>query len=298
MTSIVTLDKTYNFREQEDEFHNEYGRKLREIIEKNISNINMEFNIIKDDDFNESVKNRYIDYILKRIINLGLNLIKYGSNGLDNNESIKIQREQEMDASIIFLDKLKDILSFDESVISIIHRIAFKICLHYHDDKNKPSKGEKNYIKRIAKRDLHKCYICSNDFVDEPQKGMEIEHIFPRKYGGSRSKNNLTVCCEKCNKIKDDMISTSDTFFESFITHSITPEKVNFNLTKEIKISLILKQNIKCCICEKHFFTIDSLETLFLIKKEEDDVFHYHNVQICCSICKEKKNIEGIKIDV
>jgi hypothetical protein len=208
----------------------------------------------------------------------------------------------EVEASKNFLYKLEEILTVDSNIIHKIHKISYKICSIYLNNQNIPSKGEKNFIKKVAKRNLHKCYICSRSFKQNDESTnnrskMEIEHIFPRIYGGSRNKQNLTVCCEHCNKIKDDMISYSDAFFESFITSSSKDGNINSALKKDIKLSLLLKQNVECSICNKKFHNIEHNDAFYLIKKEDDDIYHYFNSEFCCKECFEKKDLEGVKFE-
>lgn len=56
----------------------EYGRKLREVLRENLT---LTQDIMNDEEVSNAVKDRYIDYIQSRIINLGLNLIKNQKKG-------------------------------------------------------------------------------------------------------------------------------------------------------------------------------------------------------------------------
>ena len=306
MSFLIELDKYYNIPESSDsENYIEYGRELRKLMLQYIKKDNLKaFNILKDDDLDENILNRYIDYIIKRIINLGINILKISKID-DSGEKVVDDQliEMEKEASNKFLEVLEDKLNLENSEIVLIHKIAYKICSGYINENGIPSKGEKKFIKLIAKKNLHKCYICARNLEfeskdDEKRTFCEIEHIYPRVYGGSRSKTNLTVCCENCNKIKDDMISSSDFHFESFISSSSKEENIKRNIKKNTKLSLILKQNLTCVKCEKKFFHIDNLNSIYLIKKEEEDVFHYFNAELCCEECYDKQGKKGVKIEL
>lgn len=298
MQHLVSLDKYYNIAESGPvDYYEEYGKRLREVLYKALEDASYQtIKVLKNDELYESIHSRYIDYLQKRIINLGISFFK--------DEITKKVVENEVDVSLKFLSKLEEIFEFDSKTIRTIHKIAYKICINYINNTGIPSTGEKNFIQRIAKENLHKCYICGRDFnltkeITQNRNNLEIEHIFPRIYGGSRNKQNLTVCCENCNKIKDDMISYSDTYFESFITSSSKSDNVKSSLKKELKISLIMKQNLSCSICEKKFYAINDLEKFYFIKKENDDIFHYFNTEVCCQRCYENNKItEGVEIEL
>jgi len=284
---IISLPLQYNIPVfDEEDKHIEYGRKLREVVENNIPTES--FNIINDES-SDMIKCRYIDYLIARMINMGMFYLK---SDLDKKEE-KIYEE------------LSSKYIFEEPIKKQIFHLIIKICTNYISNTNIPSSGEKRKIKSTAKRNFHKCYICGrtleyeNSHRSDEKNKCEIEHIFPRTYGGSRNKKNLTVCCENCNKIKQESISYCDIYFEGFITSSKKPENVKLVLKKDIKLSLLEKQNLKCATCNNHFFEIDDLEYFFLMKKEDKDIYHYLNSEIICSTChKEKSNLEGVQIDL
>jgi 5-methylcytosine-specific restriction endonuclease McrA len=48
----------------------------------------------------------------------------------------------------------------------------------------------------------HKCAYCGRSFSDTVR--MEVEHVTPKKRGGSNRVSNLVAACETCNKAKGD----------------------------------------------------------------------------------------------
>ena len=275
-----------------EENYIEYGKRLREVL---IQNLTLTQDIMNDEEVSHAIKDRYIDYIQSRIINLALNLIK---------NQIKEKLEDSVDASEALMENLNSLLNLSPDIIQTIHLISLKISNNYIKNTTKPSTGEINLIREHATSKNHTCYICTRElalpgFEDSDKRNkLEIEHIFPRVYGGSRNKENLTICCEHCNKIKGEKISAHSIHFESFMTSSDKAKNVERVLTKEVKASLIMKQNLKCASCEKKFFDIIELESLYAIKKDKNDIFHYFNTEICCSKCVDKYKLEGVKFEL
>ena len=58
----------------------------------------------------------------------------------------------------------------------------------------------------IQERDNYTCQYCgrdgSKDFESYLSAGLTIDHIKPRKYGGTSHPSNLVVACHVCNKLK------------------------------------------------------------------------------------------------
>lgn len=63
---------------------------------------------------------------------------------------------------------------------------------------------------RIAADARHRCGYCQ---TQEAIAGMpfEIEHIVPRKLGGSSDESNLWLACPRCNRFKGDRTHGLDT---------------------------------------------------------------------------------------
>jgi 5-methylcytosine-specific restriction endonuclease McrA len=48
-------------------------------------------------------------------------------------------------------------------------------------------------------RDQYKCQYCGATF---PLRGLNLDHVIPRRYGGSSSWDNVVCCCLSCNRKK------------------------------------------------------------------------------------------------
>lgn len=61
------------------------------------------------------------------------------------------------------------------------------------------------YFKRYPIR-YHICRSCGKRLDKEVPREVTIDHIFPRKFGGTNAITNLQVLCQPCNSKKKDKI--------------------------------------------------------------------------------------------
>lgn len=65
-------------------------------------------------------------------------------------------------------------------------------------------------IKRLLfETDGPHCAYCNHRFTSFFDKGLTLDHVIPRKYGGSNRLFNLVLCCEECNKQKSSKGGTN-----------------------------------------------------------------------------------------
>jgi len=55
--------------------------------------------------------------------------------------------------------------------------------------------------KNVYVRDGYRCNYCGHKFRGDQ---LTLDHIIPKAQGGRSSWENLTACCQKCNREKDD----------------------------------------------------------------------------------------------
>lgn len=127
---------------------------------------------------------------------------------------------------------------------------------------------------------------------------MEIEHNFPKSWGGSKNNGNLYICCHRCNQDKKDITFYSEysisRFFSNQTTMSEAAKSLRSKLGSEALLSIKMKQKFKCINedCNNHF---NSFKTFYIIKIDAKKGFYFSNLQIECKNCIKSKNI--IKID-
>jgi len=66
-------------------------------------------------------------------------------------------------------------------------------------------------IKRsVRDRARHRCEYCRLPQAAQPHVTFHIEHVLPRKHGGSDDPSNLALACERCNAFKGTDLSGID----------------------------------------------------------------------------------------
>ena len=119
----------------------------------------------------------------------------------------------------------------------------------------------------ILKNAKFRCELCG---ISAEQKALEVDHIVPRKHGGSDEKSNLQALCYSCNAMKRDR---DDTDF------------------REVKDSYQARQN-GCIFCElpsnrivaenelayaiRDAFPVTHLHTLIVPKRHVSDYFELY----------------------
>lgn len=165
-------------------------------------------------------------------------------------------------------------------------------------------------VEDFASGNGHRCYICGRalHYADLPHpeadienanyRSFELDHMFPQKRGGSRSRANLAACCESCNKFKDVKLSFADEAVEAFITASMDIEKVARAFHARARFLVLWRQKGECARCSIKLYDAPD-ERLFLFRKNQGDAYHFLNVEIGCGTCGDLHagaEEEGIKI--
>jgi len=62
----------------------------------------------------------------------------------------------------------------------------------------------------VRRRAAQACEYCQRRQIDSPLIPLQIEHIIPRKHGGSDSLENLALACAECNLHKGSNLTGID----------------------------------------------------------------------------------------
>ena len=123
---------------------------------------------------------------------------------------------------------------------------------------------------------------------------MEIEHNFPKSWGGSKNLTNLYVSCHRCNQNKKDITFYSEysisRFFSNKMCMSEAAKSLHSKLGAEAILSLKMKQNFKCINddCSNYF---NSSKSFYIVKIDNKKGFYFFNLQIECYDCLKSKFI-------
>jgi hypothetical protein len=66
--------------------------------------------------------------------------------------------------------------------------------LYHHDD-------EKRFKHEVWERDQYICYLCGEQ-LHEGHPELTVDHVYPRRLGGSILPKNMACCCRPCNEQK------------------------------------------------------------------------------------------------
>ena len=71
---------------------------------------------------------------------------------------------------------------------------------------------------RVLNRDQSVCYYCHGE-------AHQVDHVRPRRYGGTDSTKNLVACCATCNKTAGNKIFLSKESKKKWILANRLPEE-------------------------------------------------------------------------
>lgn len=136
-------------------------------------------------------------------------------------------------------------------------------------------KKRQRFRSRERGRGQTKCYVCGRemDFADlDCERGASADHVWPRSLGGLNERANLVLACNRCNNAKDDALSGADFHYERFVR---ADEDLAF---AELMVAWGV-QGLSCAQCGR---PPSQVGELFLVRDDEDDCWHIHNVTAYC----------------
>ena len=76
----------------------------------------------------------------------------------------------------------------------------------------------------VRQRAAHRCEYCHLHQDDSPLAALHIEHIRPRKHGGSDDESNLCLACIDCNLHKGSNLTGIDSL-SGVVTELLHPRR-------------------------------------------------------------------------
>jgi 5-methylcytosine-specific restriction endonuclease McrA len=282
--SAINLERTYSFADDVDDKKADWGLQLWRLLRSKL-----EFErprLLRDNGESEFVAERFVNYALSRLIARGM-LVEKSVAGLSEDA------RQEA-----FVYAVADVLDVDDETKDRVVWLLDKICARRKRKGGDLTQSQNKAIAGFAAQENHRCYICGQELSFEgrphPQSPVdgsgpdwrffEIEHMFPQSKGGGRHRTNLAACCQSCNKLKDDYLSFVDLPLEDYTTSSDDTTRVRKVFGPKGWFALLWRQQGKCASCDIPFHDADS-ETLVLQKRNDQDAYHFMNVQIICGEC-------------
>ncbi len=179
-----------------------------------------------------------------------------------------------------------------------------RICIRINRSGAQLTKKQRQSVKNFAALRAHRCYVCGCflDFDPRPRPAndddydflqlFEVDHLFPQARGGSQATENLSSMCNSCNKHKDVHLSYADLGVEAIITSSLEPTGIAKAFGRRTRFAVLWRQRGVCGICSRGFYDASD-ERLFLVRRKEDDSYHFMNVYIVCGDCVDNGLIQG-----
>ena len=119
----------------------------------------------------------------------------------------------------------------------------------------------------ILKNAKFRCELCG---ITAEQKALEVDHIVPRKHGGSDDKSNLQALCYSCNAMKRDR---DDTDFRN--VKDSYASRQDGCIFCELSEDRILEEN-ELAIAVRDAFPVTALHTLVIPKRHVADYFELY----------------------
>lgn len=148
------------------------------------------------------------------------------------------------------------------------------------------STTKKRKIKSEAKNQGLKCYICGREMTfeandnNEKRTNAEVEHIWPRALGGASNEGNLTVACERCNKIKEDFIDAEDFHYEEIcLVTDNEMEDFFIDFPWYYRVAVLAKSNFECVVCGQPAKHHGELQ---FERRDPSDSWHFLNIDAYC----------------
>jgi diadenosine tetraphosphate (Ap4A) HIT family hydrolase len=116
----------------------------------------------------------------------------------------------------------------------------------------------------VLKRARFRCELCG---ISADEKALEVDHILPRRRGGSEDQTNLQALCYSCNASKRDR---DDTDFRG--SREMYAERRAGCLFCELPAERVVEEN-ELAVVIRDAFAVTELHTLIIPKRHVGDYF-------------------------
>jgi len=130
---------------------------------------------------------------------------------------------------------------------------------------HRPISGSVRY--EVLRRAKFKCELCG---ISADEKNIEVDHIFPKSFGGNDDLSNFQALCYSCNAAKRNTDNTDFRLFKSLYEHR--EEKCLFCDVQKNDRKRIVSENVLSYAIRDGFPVTDG-HTLFIPKRHVADYF-------------------------
>ncbi|OYU25422.1 MAG: hypothetical protein CFE41_21380 [Burkholderiales bacterium PBB2] len=252
---------------------------------------------LRQEELSQVIHNRIVNYTVSR-------LIVGGCQAISPVRNIPDFRQEPLQQLV------DDILDIDDQRRDRIVWYLDRICPRILSGANSLSRKQNSFIRGFAAQRDHRCYICGNflhyrskpygndnwDRIDEIRRNraFEIEHVWCQARGGQKNIENLAASCNRCNKLKAELLSPVDLPIEAYVGSPSSESSVKTFLNAQLRFSLMWYQAGRCATCKTPFFELED-EVLVVALREREQPYHFFNMMICCAACDSSKKLQGVK---
>jgi 5-methylcytosine-specific restriction endonuclease McrA len=138
------------------------------------------------------------------VVNLACRIVRAGSSLLKERDG-RLARSTE-DSTFVreYREFLRERLVVPHSKVDRLLRMAVRAV---NASNESISETQRRHLKRHAQRVDRKCYMCGTDLdfdEEDEHRKFELEHVWPRSFGGNSDDDNLLPVCGACNRKKED----------------------------------------------------------------------------------------------
>jgi 5-methylcytosine-specific restriction endonuclease McrA len=153
------------------------------------------------------------------------------------------------------------------------------------------------------------CYLCGEVFLQSDEGKTTVDHVLPKRAGGTKKKNNMFRCHNRCEIPKWDTVGAGDVASLRFAFGTPNPLLVGpvkkdwvegpvnsksafLSLIRnlrfaQLRVGIAARQQYKCVRCEKSF--LDETRGFILIRRETRSPWAYTNMLAICHSCNPRQ---------
>lgn len=282
--SQIDLPRRYPVADPAAGSKDPWGEQLWRLISGLIT-LELPISIVDPDDY-AFVRVRLVNHLLSRLVVRGQQIC---TENLSLGEDVVVEK---------LVEYVSTILRASDEDLDRIAFYLFRACNRARTRAARITSSQKRQIEGFAVKWRHRCYLCGQHLhyptLPHPDaddsvpswRSFEIDHLFPVKRGGSRDPSNLASCCQSCNKYKDVLLSFADLPVEAHITISTDPQTLGKVFGGRAQFALLWRQRGECARCSIKFHDASD-ERLMLVRRNEDDAYHFINAEIVCGDCAD-----------
>lgn len=152
------------------------------------------------------------------------------------------------------------------------------------------------------------CYLCGEAFLQSDEGNTTVDHVLPKRAGGTKKKSNMFRCHNRCEIPKWDTVGAGDVaslrfafgtpdpllvepVIDDWVKGPVNSKSELLSLIQnmrfaQLRVGVAARQQYRCGNCEKSF--LDETRGFNLVKREKSSPWAYTNMMAVCHSCIPK----------